>query len=230
MFTLSELQSPRRLAWSLGLLNAGLAGVFVTVLLESPWRLLFALVTISGLALYGLEMVAILRARKRRVLDWGLRYFLTALSLYAPLSGLALVLCWPSLPVTVFTGQLENLYGWVGLVGVVSFAILGMLYKIVPFLVWYHAYSREIGRCRVPALGELCSAPLQAVTYWLLVASLLGVSLATVLSHERAVRWSCALLGLSLVLFAANTAKILRHFFRPTLAPLGRSAVLKQSL
>ena len=79
--------------------------------MRSPWKLLFALMIIAGLAFYGIEMRAILRARKRRVLDWGLKYFLTAISLLGLLSLLALVLSWPGLPLTPFTGQLENLYG-----------------------------------------------------------------------------------------------------------------------
>ena len=41
----------------------------------------FCAVAVSGLAIYGWEMRAILRARKRRTLDWGLKYFLTAIAL-----------------------------------------------------------------------------------------------------------------------------------------------------
>ena len=39
------------------------------------------------------------------------------------------------LPLNPVTGQLENLYGFLGLIGVVVFALAGMLYKIIPFLV-----------------------------------------------------------------------------------------------
>ena len=38
-------------------------------------------------------------------------------------------------------------WGWLG---VVSFAIIGMFYKIIPFLVWYGSYSRQIGLRKVP--------------------------------------------------------------------------------
>ena len=44
MFTLSEVQSQRRAGLSVALLNIGLAGSFVTILLRSPWKLAFALV------------------------------------------------------------------------------------------------------------------------------------------------------------------------------------------
>src|SRR6185369_9808456 len=89
MFTLSELQSRRRAAISVALLNLGLAGSFVTILLRSPLKLAFALVVVAALAVYGLELAAILRARKRRTLDWGIKYCLTAIVLLQPLSALA---------------------------------------------------------------------------------------------------------------------------------------------
>ena len=138
MFTLSEVQSTRRAAGSVVLLNIGLAGSFATILLRSGWKLAFTLVGVGALAIYGWELAAILRARKRQTLDWGIKYFVTAVGLLLPLSGLAVVLSWPSLPLNVFTGQLENVYGFLGLLGVVSLAIMGMLYKIIPVsrLVW----------------------------------------------------------------------------------------------
>ena len=82
------------------------------------------------------------------MLDWGLRQFLTASACWcrrvARARGAGVAGRCRS---TAFTGQLENLYGVLALLGVVRFAILGMLYKIVPFLVWYGRYSRE-GRAK----------------------------------------------------------------------------------
>lgn len=220
MFTLSELQSRRRAAWSVVLLNVGLAGLFVTVLLRNPWKLAFALVVMAGLALYGLELRAILSTRKRPALDWGLRTFLTAVSLLAPLSVLAVVLSWPGLPLTPFTGQLENLYGVLALLGVVSLAILGMLYKVIPFLVWFGRYSREIGRRKVPSMGDLYSHRLQAVGYWLYLAGLATVCAGTVLGHANGVRSGAVLLTTSVAVLAVNVAKMLSHFWPAKFQPL----------
>jgi hypothetical protein len=201
-----------------------LAGAFVTILLRSPWKLAFALVMVVGLAVYGWELRAILRARKRRTLDWGIKYFLTAVSLLAPLSVLALVLSWPGLPLTPFTGQLENLYGLLGLVGVISFAILGMLYKILPFLVWFGSYGKEIGRSKVPALAEMYSEKWQMIGYWAFLAGLLATSIATVFGNAMLVRIGCVLLALSLATFARNVGRILSHRFRPRIFPLNVKA------
>jgi hypothetical protein len=220
MFALSEVQNRRRAGWSIVLLNAGLAGVFATILLSSPWKIMPALVVLGGLVTYGREVVAILRARKRRTLDWGLKYFLTAVALLVPVSGMGIVLAWPGLPATAFTTQLENVYGFLALIGVVTFAILGMLYKIVPFLVWYASYSKAIGRNKVPSLADLYSPALQAAGYWLFVAGLGAASLATALGHEASVRAGCAVLLASVVVFLVNMGKVLAHLIRPRIQPL----------
>ena len=220
MFTLSDVQNHRRATLSLWLINTGLGGLVVTLALASPWKLLFALIVITGLAVYAVELLAILRARKRRKLDWGVIYFLTALSLLVPLSILAVILCWPALPSMEFTVQLENVYGFLALLGVVTFAILGMLFKIGPFLVWYARYSREIGRHKVPSLAELYSTRLQAATYWLYLAGLVATCASIALADETAVRWSFMLLVVAFLLFATNMGLILSHLFRPRLEPL----------
>lgn len=220
MFTLSELQNPRRATWSVGLLNVGLAGSVVTMLLRSPWKLAFALVILLALALYALELRAILRARKRRALDWGVRGFLTAVGLMFPLSIIAAVLSWPGLPVNGYTMQLENVYGLLGLVGVVSFAILGMLYKIIPFIVWFGTYSRHIGRAQVPSLADLYSLRLQVIGHWMFLAGLLATLVAMEFSNPVAVRAGCILLASALAVFGVNVFKMLRHMIRPQLQPL----------
>lgn len=220
MFVLSEIQSHRRAVASVALLNLGLAGSFLTILLRSPLKLAFAAVIVAALALYGWELRAILRARKRAALDWGIRSFLTAVGLLLPLSLLSLVLAWPGLPLNTFTGQLENLYGFLGLIGVVSFAVIGMLYKIIPFLVWFGVYSPHVGRAKLPALADLYSRRLQVVGYWSFLAGLAVTSAGIVLSSEIIVRLGSALLLASVATLIANVGKMLFHFARPQIVSL----------
>lgn len=220
MFTLSEVQSQRRAGLSVALLNLGLAGSFVSILLRSPWKFAFALVTIAALAIYGWELVAILRARKRGPLDWGIRYFLTAVALLIPVSLLSVVLSWPGLPLNPFIGQLENLYGFLGLMGVVAFAIMGMLYKIIPFLVWFGVYSKHIGRAKVPALADMYSPRLQLVGYWSFLAGLAAISVGILRQSESGVRFGSLWFTTSVVALLINVGKILTHAARPKTTPL----------
>jgi hypothetical protein len=230
MFTLSELQSPRRAAWSIWLLNLGLAGSFVTILLRSPWKLAFSLIVVLALALYAVELRAILRARKRRTLDWGVKSFLTAVGMLLPLSLIALVLSWPNLPMNGWTMQLENVYGFLGLAGVVSFAIIGMLYKIVPFLVWFGTYSQHIGRAQVPALAEMYSPRLQMIGYWMFLAGLVATLVAMEFSSVIWVRGGFILLAVAMAFFGMNIAQMLRHYLRPQLKPLPKLPVTRAAI
>ncbi len=45
--------------------------------------------------------------------------------------------------------------GWILFIGYVTFVILGHLYKIVPFLVWYQRFSPLIGKQKVPMLADM---------------------------------------------------------------------------
>jgi hypothetical protein len=219
MFALSEVQSRRRAALSVALLNAGLLGAFLSILLRSPLKPLFALLTVSGLAVYGWELRAILRARKRAALDGGLVMFLTGVALLLPVSALALVLSWPRLPLNTFTGQLENLYGFLGLLGFATLAVLGMLYKIVPFLAWFGVYSRHVGLAKVPAFAEMYSARLQRLGRWAYLLGLAVVSAGILASHAPLVRAGALVLVLSVGLHLFNFGLVLRHFVRPQIGP-----------
>jgi hypothetical protein len=220
MFTLSEIQSRRRAGWSVVLLNVGLAGAVGSILLRSPLKFFFALVIVTGLAIYGWELRAIVRARKRAPLDRGVKSFLTAVAMLVPVSALALVLAWPRLPMTVFAGQLENLYGFLGLIGFVTFALIGMLHKIIPFLIWFHTYSPHVGRAVVPSLADLYSERLQTAGYWAWLAGLTIVSAGILRQSPTAVRLGAFLLAITLTCFAVNVGRILSHLFRPVLRPL----------
>jgi hypothetical protein len=220
MFALSEMQSRRRAAWSVALLNLGLVGSVVTILLRNPWKPAFALVAVAGLAVFGWEMNAILRTRKRRWLDWGVKTFLVAIIILVLLSLLALVLSSPRLPLNSFTGQVENVYGVLGLLGVVTLAILGMLHKILPFLVWFGVYSPHLGRAQLPTTAQMVSERLQVAGLLFYLGGLTITSVGILRESESWVRAGGTLLFASLALFALNAGKVLSHFWRPQIKPL----------
>lgn len=220
MFTLTEVQNQRRAALSILLLNLGLAGSVVTILWRSNWKPVFAAITVAGLAIFAWELRAMLRARKRPVLDWGLKTFLVAVALLLPVCLLALVLSWPTLPQNQFFGMLENVYGFLGLFGVVTLAILGMLHKILPFLVWFGVYSPHVGRAQLPLTSQMVSERAQAGGLFAFLAGLVVISVAILREHELCVRAGGVLLLASLVLFGFNAARVFAHYRKPELKPL----------
>ena len=220
MFTLSEIQNHRRAVLSVALAERW-PGRFIRdhSSCAARGKLAFAIVVMIALAIYGIELAAILRARKRRGLDWGIHMFLTAVAGLLPLCVLALVLSWPGLPLNTFTGQLENLYGFLGLVGVISFAIIGMLYKIIPFLIWFGVYSKKIGCAKVPALADLYSERLQIAGYFAFVSAIAATSIGILAANGFAVRLGGLLLAASIVTLSLNVVRMLAHFIRPKIEP-----------
>ena len=225
MFTLGEVQCRHRAGLSLLLLNIGVAGAFTSILLRSRWKMAFTLLIVLALAIYGWELIEILRARKRRAVDWGVKMFLGAVCLLALESLLAVVLSWPRLPLNGFTGQLENLYGFLGLLGFVSLAVIGMLYKIVPFLVWFGTFSAKVGFSQVPSLSELYSTRLQKAGFAFYACGLLVSGAGIVMAHGLLVRGGALLLCFGVATLLLNIGLMLRHFFRPQLKPLPTRAV-----
>jgi hypothetical protein len=227
MFLLTEVQSKQRAWWSVILLNVGLAGAVMAILLRSVWKPAFAVILVAGLAVYGWEMAAMVRARKRRAVDWGLKTFLVAMVLLVPVCILALVLSWPTLPMTQFFSLLENVYGVVGILGVVGLAIIGMLYKILPFLVWYGVYSPLVGRAQLPTTAQMVSERLQAGGLALYLAGLGICAVAIMSESETWVRGGAFVMAASLMLFGGNAIKVLAHFWRPQIKPFaGAKTVL----
>lgn len=92
-----------------------------------------------GLALY--DAYRILKNRMKRALDIGVRHYLAGLFFL----GLALL----ALPFHPVAAALWFALGFVGLV------VTGMLYKILPFLVWTHRYAKRAGKEKVPLLKEM---------------------------------------------------------------------------
>jgi hypothetical protein len=175
-------------------------------------------------------MLAILRARKRHALDWGVKYFLTGLALLPLLSIAGVVLAYPQLPLTGLTGQLENAYGFLAIAGTISLCITGMLYKIIPFIVWYAAYSQKIGRVKVPALGELYSLRWQQAGYWSYLAGLAVSTAAILLSHNSCMRVGALLLCVSVAALLVNVCVMLGHLWNADLSNSAQTKAITQTV
>ena len=66
--------------------------------------------------------------------------------------------------------------GFLALVGFVAFLIIGHLYKIVPFLVWYQRFSPLVGKQKVPMLADMVPAYSAKFGFWY---NATGVSITT---------------------------------------------------
>jgi len=226
MFSLApdpDERMPNRQFWTF---TAGVAGLYPTILLGSRLQVLFALVTAAGIGLFVHQVARIARARKKPVLDWGVRTALTALGYLVVLVPVGLAFAAGLIPEGEFASRLAFAYGFLGLVGWVSLTIIGMMHKIVPFLVWFHRYSDLVGKEPVPALHQLYSEVWQRRGYWLLHAGILGTAAGLLAASPWILRGGLAVLAAAAWIFGFNMLAIYRHLRRPltlshTLSPAG---------
>jgi hypothetical protein len=182
-------------------------GLMVMPALVAPGALALAAAAAGHVA----WVIAMARGRKRPALDWALRFILTAIG-FLPLGtalGLALALDLASGPRMALAYAVLLLGGWV------SLSIVGMMLKIVPFLVWYRVYSPLVGRRPVPILAELGWPAAEGVTWALLTAGFLFLAGAAAAGNASWIAASGAALALGSLSFAAALGRVLSHLAAP---------------
>lgn len=151
MFYMMPPFPQERARWLLIGLTLSLLFIPALLLTGRPmaWLWLAALPGVAGIVLYAREMAAMIRARKRKVRDATFRFW--QLGFAAGAVALPLLAAWPATP------ALEVRYGFgvLYLLGFATSIIIGMLYKIVPFLVWFHRFSRLAGLAEIPMMDDL---------------------------------------------------------------------------
>jgi hypothetical protein len=137
---------PRTLEFALPATVAVLLGAWTATMFHPGWQawleraLALTLATLAGYTLY------LLKQRKRPNPDTTTLYW--RLSLASLLACVALYL-WPA-----GGDKRQLLLGIVFLVGFAMSAVNGMLFKIAPFLLWYHLAAAGLPRNAVPGVNE----------------------------------------------------------------------------
>lgn len=220
MFLVSEIQNEKRALGALILFNLGLICMGVHTALELPFLApLNSALMILGILLWLWETYSILYHRKRRAVDYGIRLYFAGLIFLFPIMGIGYGMVLGVQTNFLDSVSLATAYGILILFGFLGSAILGMLHKIIPFLVWQRAYKNLIGIQPVPALSEMLSSKLQITTCFLYPVGVTFIVLG-ILFHfswmSIAATW---VTGAGLILFFINLFLILRHLFRKQSPP-----------
>jgi hypothetical protein len=217
MFTMAELQRPRFVTAGVILAQSGLLALAPALALGARGATVAgALLLAGGIGASAVAFVATLRNRRRRVLEPGVKAFALGAALLAAgaAGGLALVLtrAGEAAPAAVA-------YGVVVVAGALSFMVLGMLCKIVPFLVWMKTYGPRAGRQRVPLATALGSKPLELG--WLVAhgAAVLLLLAGLAAGSPSIVGAAAVLLFAAVLTFLTNIVRIVRHLVQPLTLP-----------
>lgn len=166
-----------------------------------------AVAVAAALAAHAASVLGMVRRRKRPALDWGLRFVLSGTVFLAPAAalGLGLAFGWLAGPRPALAYAVVALGGWV------SLTIVGMMLKIVPFLVWQRVYAPRAGRTAVPTLAQLGWPRAEAAAYGLLTVGTAGLAAAVAVGNVAGIRAAGGLLTLGALAFAAALARVLAH-------------------
>jgi hypothetical protein len=167
--------------WGMAL---GVPGVTLALLTESRLLPAAALAVAAAGGAFILQTVRMTRERRRPQLDWGLRFVLTGAAFLVPTAalGLGFAFGWLRDP------RLASAYGVVALGGWISLTIVGMLLKIVPFLVWYRTFAGRAGREPVPTPAQLSWPAAEGASYGLLTLGIMALALAVAAASPTGIR------------------------------------------
>ena len=130
---------------SFGVISVMLSAMFSSVVLEYIGYLL----TFASLGLYFYQIYIIYDTRVRIENDIYLHSLLVSYGSLVVSIILGLIYLFTS------SNTLLVAIGWIVFIGYITFIIIGHLYKIVPFLVWYERFSPLIGKQKVPMLADM---------------------------------------------------------------------------
>jgi hypothetical protein len=172
----------------------------------SPVELVLGLVLAAGYALFALTTLVLQRRRRRRVRDATTAFWQLGMA-----CALAACVAWA---VRLYTaGELPALEIAIGVLALVGFAVSvidGMLYKIVPFLAWFHLQA-EIGARRAPHMKRILGDAPQHV-HLALHAAAVALLLIAVPWPEPLVRLAGVALALSALMLLRNLIVAARRY------------------
>ncbi|GIV45880.1 MAG: hypothetical protein KatS3mg036_0698 [Ignavibacterium sp.] len=209
MFTLSHDYKLNLANWAVVLINIGLLGV--NWIMHYPdtqfYNAIFGSMIFAGMLLYLIQIYIIFRKRIRKKLDVGLK--LTAIALF--ILGITTLLNFSFL---FFNYEnvinLTLVYGILFLVGFASTLIVGQMYKIVPFLVWYHKYSSKVGIEKVPMLKDMFNENLAEFQLYLMITGLVIAIISLSFQLKVLLLFGFLILLISSIIFSFNMIKIFR--------------------
>ncbi len=207
MFLLSYGASMRAGWIALLAINLALPSLIVSFVFgpSTPVSTLGAAASVVGVAAFLWQVRAIFRARMRRKIDTAWRHTALAFTYFAVVVLLGPVLLAARLA-PPWGERLALAYGILALPATMGSVVVGQLYKILPFLVWFHRFSAYVGLKKVPSASELLPEPPQRLQ-WAVMHLGLALLVAGVIAALPVVR----LVGA--VAFAASAALVARNLW-----------------
>jgi hypothetical protein len=207
MFLLAPPPGPASVRVQYAGVALGTPAVVCGLLLDvSPLVVGGALLVAGAVGAHVAWIVAATRSSRRPRLDWGLRLVLAGAGVLALAAAVGLLLA-----AGVAGGPRTALAYGVLALGWASLTIVGMMLKIVTFLVWYRAYAGRAGREPVPTLAQMSSERGEAAACALLTCGVAALAGAVWLGEPALIRAAGTTVAAGTLAFAYALARVLWH-------------------
>ncbi len=209
MFTLSHGYSMKSSKWAFWLINIGLVGIntffhFKNNVIEILVSTLFIA---AGIAFFLFQVYLIYKNRLRKKRDIGIKYSVFSFYMLGIVTLFGLIFSFTDL------SGISNIYlifGYLVFYGYLSMLIVGQMYKIVPFLAWYHKYSSKVGLEPVPMLKDMFNEKYALISYYLMTTAIISTTASFIFNSQIALLFSFGLMFLGSLIFTFNIVTILR--------------------
>ena len=164
MFSLSHNFSQKPLNNAVIIMTIGVSLVILSAILSLPIiDKLGYLLSVLSLSIYFYQIYLIYKTRARKENDI---YFI---SLFFSFACFLISIILGFLYIFIDYEPLLFTASWLMFSGFIAFVIIGHLYKIVPFLVWFERFSPLVGKQKVPMLADM--VPVKDANYQFIFAS-----------------------------------------------------------
>ncbi|MEX1276265.1 MAG: hypothetical protein WEE20_10040 [Bacteroidota bacterium] len=212
MFGLSHGFSTKPARAALVLVNVGLLGLSVEWLFTgAEWLLTsYVVILVLGLLAFIVQLILILKHRMRQIFDLGMKHSVVAFSYFLLSIIFGFVLAVVEIDDVKLREGLILMYGGMIMLGFFSMLIVGQMYKIVPFLVWFHTFSDKVGKEPVPMLKDMFSEKVGNVQFWILNAGIVLVLAGLGSSQSMVLTIGLTAMFIASLMVAFNIAAVFR--------------------
>lgn len=207
MFLLSRDNPDRALRWILPAAGTGLVLHAVGSIWSVRPLLLAGTVPVATAVGGWLTVVrGYYRTRTRERLEPGLAHAAVACGFLAVATAIGAVLV--AVPGT--DARRVGAYGILGVLGWLTLLVVGMSYKILPFLTWLHRFSPRVGEEDVPKVADLTDPRFQWTTLALLGPGIAVLAASVALGLPVPARGAAAVVLAGMLLVAGQHAALAR--------------------
>ncbi len=184
MFYLTKAFADRTAYLIIALITVSIIALSIGFLVtpDRHWMIGAGLPALLGILIFVGSILKLLWQRQRKMVDTTLRFWKLGLASLIPAVFIV--------PVDLF--RYDETVGYLfGIVFLLGFAVAitnGMLYKIIPFLVWLHRFSSLVGKIKTPSMKDIIGDKPARIQFFVFCLSLLTIILSVIFDVDIVMR------------------------------------------